>query len=606
MVKKILMAAVSLAAMLPLYSANTPKWVAKAFEIAETQSADMSARVSAAGRLPRSIAKGLQGSEDWTAGFFPGVLWELYEYTGNPEWKARAEQACALLDGQQFNAADHDIGFKMQCSLGQGYALTGDSAYIQPLYRSAKTLSSRYSPQVGLIQSWEPDAARDWKFPVIIDNMMNLELLMEAYKRSGDTTLRDIAKSHADKTMRCHYRPDMSCPHVVDYDPATGDMRRFDWNNGSDDTSNSTWSRGQSWGLYGFTMMYRETGDTAYLRHAERIADFLINHPAMPADMVPYWDYTGASRSKMRDASAAAVMASALMELSAYSPKGSEYFKAGERQLRSLASDAYLAKPGTNSSFILKHATGNYLRNSELDGALSYADYYFLEGLLRYLKLSEGRPLYHLARIGDWFVEAHSLKTTVRFDGGLIEIKTPKGFTMWYDKPLTGSYRVSYSAMLPDKCCETDRVSDLNCFWGAKDPDSEGDLYRNASYRQGIFQRYKTLNLFYVGYGGNHNRTTRFRKYYGGGPGVHDSIARPLIAEYTDPDHLLKPNKWFRVEIEVTPGITTYSVNGEKLFTREVAPGECDGNFGFRLLENHTFIKDFKVEQINTENIAAL
>ena len=606
MVKKILTAAFALAAMLPLNSANAPKWVEKVFETAEQQSVEMFAKVKETGKLPRSVANGLQAPEDWTAGFFPGVLWSLYEYSGEPEWKVRAEQACKLLDGQQYNAADHDIGFKMQCSLGRGYALTGDSSYLQPLYRAAKTLSSRFSPRVGLIQSWEPDSARDWKFPVIIDNMMNLELLMEAYKQCGDTTLRDIAKAHADKTLRCHYRADMSCPHVVEYDPNTGETRRFDWNNGSDDTSNSTWSRGQSWGLYGFTMMYRETGDTAYLRHAERIADFLISHPAMPEDLVPYWDYNGASRSKTRDASAAAIMASALMELSAYSPAGARYFEFGERQLRSLASDRYLAKPGTNSSFILKHATGNYLRKSELDGALSYADYYFLEGLLRYVKLSEGRPLYHLARMGDWFVEAHSLNTMVTFDGERIEIKTPKGFTMWYDKPLRGCYHISYRAMLPDNCCECDRVSDLNCFWGAKDPESPDDLYSNAAYRQGIFQRYKTLCLFYVGYGGNYNSTTRFRRYYGGGPDVDDSIARPLIAEYTDPDHLLKPNEWFLVEIEVRPGVTTYSVNGEELFSREVTPGECDGNFGFRLLENHTYIRDFRVEQTNTENIAAL
>lgn len=601
MVKKILMVVAAFAPMIPSHAEKAPKWVDKVFETAEKQSADMFVKVEETGKLPRSIMKGLQGPEDWTAGFFPGVLWELYEYTGKPEWKDRAERACKLLDGQQFNAADHDIGFKMQCSLGQGYALTGDSAYIQPLYRSAKTLSSRFSPKVGLIQSWEPDASRDWRFPVIIDNMMNLELLMEAYKLSGDKSLRDIAVSHADKTMRCHYREDMSCPHVVDYDPNTGEVRRFDWNNGSDDTSNSTWARGQAWGLYGFTMMYRETGDTAYLRHAEKIADFLLDHPGLPKDMVPYWDYTGAERSKMRDASAAAVMASGLMELSAYSKDGERYFKAGEKQLRSLASDEYLAKPGTHNSFIIKHATGNYLRNSELDGALSYADYYFLEGLLRYLKLSQGKQLYHIGRIGDWFVEAHSLETTVKLDGNVIEIITPKGFTMWYDKPLAGCYRICYKAMLPDNCCKRDRVSDLNCFWGAKDPDAEGDLYRKASYRQGFFQRYKTLCLFYVGYGGNYNGTTRFRKYYGGGPDVNDSIARPLIAEYTDADHLLKPNKWHLVEIEVKPGLTTYSVNGERLFSSEVEPGECDGRFGFRLLENHTFIKDFTVEQLNEE-----
>ena len=214
---------------------------------------------------------------------------------------------------------------------------------------------------------------------------------------SGDTTLRHIALSHADKTLKHHYRKDMSCPHVVDYDPETGKVRKFDWNNGSDNLSNSTWSRGQSWGLYGFTMMYRETGDTKYLTHAEKIADFLLEHPNMPSDMVPYWDYSAPERSKMRDASAAAVMASALMELSTYSAKGDKYFKAGEKQLKSLSSDTYLAETGSNHHFILRHATGNYLRKSELDGALSYADYYFVEGLARYLKILDTGKLYDIS-----------------------------------------------------------------------------------------------------------------------------------------------------------------------------------------------------------------
>ena len=595
-------------ALMTQAATHTPRWVAKAFDVAECQATDMYAKVHERGKLPRSIERGLQGPEDWTAGFFPGVMWNLYEHTGDTVWQHRAEYACTLLEGQQFNAHDHDIGFKMQCSLGRGLELTGNPQYRQKLYRSARTLASRYDPRVGLIQSWEDMPGRDWQFPVIIDNMMNLELLMEAYKLSGDTSLRDVAVRHADKTLRCHYRPDRTCPHVVDYDATTGEVRRFDWNNGSDDTSVSAWSRGQSWGLYGFTMMYRETGDTAYLRHAERIADMLLSHPAMPADMIPYWDYSGAGRSTMRDASAAAIMSSALMELSAYSKDGPRYFAAGEKQLRSLASDEYLAEPGTHGAFIIKHATGNYLRHSELDGALSYADYYFLEGLLRYLKLKHGRPLYHIGRVGaDWFVEAHSPLTTVNIDGNQIEVETPKGFTLWYDMPLTGSYRITYRAMLVDRGGPCDRVSDLNCFWGAADPDSPDDVYRNASYRRGIFQRYKTMRLHYVGYGGNYNGTTRFRRYYGGGPEVHDSIARPLIAEYTDPAHLLKPNKWFKIEIVVRPGITTYAVNGETLFTRDIEPGECDGYFGFRLLENHTVIRDFSVENLdNTDNLANL
>lgn len=600
--RKILTFATALLGVLTA-GATTPEWVENAFRTAEAQSEIMNRRVEAEGRLPRSITRGLVGAEDWTSGFFPGTLWLLYAHTGDSVWEARARKACKLIENERFNAFDHDLGFKMQCSFGTGDAIEPSREYKDILYRSARTLASRYNPRVGLIQSWEADTARDWKFPVIIDNMMNLELLMEAWKESGDSSLRDVAIAHADKTMRCHYRPNMSCPHVVDYDPATGEVRKFDWNNGSDDVSVSTWGRGQSWGLYGFTMMYRETGDRRYLRHAERIADFLLSHPGLPEDMVPYWDYTGAERSDIRDAAAAAVMASALMELSSWSANGEKYFKAGERQLKSLASPEYLATPGTHEGFIVKHAIGNWLWNSELDGGISYADYYFMEALTRYLKLIEGETLFNNSRMfhattGDWFIEAHDPATTVSEHDGVLDITTPKGFSMWYDRPLTGDYRISYKAMLPEKGGKHDRASDLNCFWGTKDPANPDDLYAGASWRQGIFQRYKALQLFYVGYGGNYNSTTRFRKYYGGGPDVSDSIARPVIAEYTDAKHLLKPNKWYKIEISVSEGKSVFSVNGEKLFEYTLSPGEADGYFGLRLLSNHCLIKDFKIEQL--------
>lgn len=385
--------------VLPPQMKEAPAWVTNAFTVAQAQSEAMYKEVMKTKLLARSIQRGLQPKTDWTAGFFPGTLWYLYAYTREDTWKTRAENATALMKGEQNNAFDHDIGFKMYSCYGNGYLLTGNKAYRHIIFRSAKTLTSRYSYKTGLIMSWEPDTKRDWLFPVIIDNMINLELLMEAYKISGDTTLRNIAVSHADKTMKYHYRKNMSCPHVVDYEPETGALRKYDWNNGSDDTTNSTWSRGQSWGLYGYTMMYRETGNLRYLQHAEKIADFLLSHPNMPADMIPYWDYSAPHRSKMRDTSAAAIMASALMELSTYSAQGKEYFEAGEKQLKSLSSPTYLAKPGTHKNFILMHATGNFLRSSELDGALSYADYYFMEGLLRYLKLINGKELYKVAEL---------------------------------------------------------------------------------------------------------------------------------------------------------------------------------------------------------------
>lgn len=376
----------------PKNSKNT--WVEQTFTVIRQQAQEMFAKVKATSRLPRSLEKGMVAPTDWTSGFFPGTLWYLYEYTGDSLWKARATEATALLKQEQFNAFDHDLGFKMYCSYGNGLRLTQDKIYQRIVIRSARTLTSRYSYKTGLIMSWEEDDARDWQFPVIIDNMMNLELLMEAYKLCGDTLLRHIACSHADKTMKHHYRKDYSCPHVVDYDAETGKVRKFDWNNGSCHVENSTWSRGQGWGLYGFTMMYRETKEKRYLQQAEHIARFLLNHPNQTEDLIPYWDYSGVKISTVRDASAAALMASAFLELSTYSPKGKLYFQAGEKILKNLSSAHYLARPSEHGGFILKHATGNYLRNSEVDGGLSYADYYFVEALLRYTRLATGKSLF--------------------------------------------------------------------------------------------------------------------------------------------------------------------------------------------------------------------
>lgn len=583
----------------PLKELQSPEWIRHALSVAISQSEQMYKVVDSTSRLPRSIQNGMVSAADWTAGFFPGILWYLYAYSGDSQWKERAEHATALLQQEQFNAWDHDIGFKMYCSYGTGWRLTRNSDYEKVIFRSAKTLSSRYSYKTGLILSWDANEERDWQFPVIIDNMMNLELLMEAWKLSGDTTLRHIALSHADRTMKYHYRSNLSCPHVVDYEAETGRVRKFDWNNGSDDICNSTWSRGQSWGLYGFTMMYRETNDEKYLHHAERIADFLLTHPGMPKDLIPYWDYTGANRSTMRDASAAAIMASALLELSCYSAKGKKYFEAGEKQLQSLASPTYLAKPGTHQHFIIKHATGNYLRHSELDGSLSYADYYFVEALTRYIRLTNRQPLLPQRQQGInselWLAEDHSGSARLATRGDTLEISTPKGFTLWYKERLTGEYEITYNACMPMQGDPCQRLSDLNCFWGANDPQHPDNLFARTSYRNGIFQRYKTLTLFYVGYGGNYNSTTRFRQYFSGLPGQEDNEVRPVISEYTDPEHLLKPAHWYRIRIVVKKKVTRFYVDGELLFTRELKPQEADGNFGFRLLQNHVLISNFKV-----------
>lgn len=378
----------------PVNSLKQPQWVAHAFEVVEQQAGGMLKTVKKEGLTPRSIERGLRPSEDWTSGFYPGILWYLYDYTGKEKWRKEAAEVTAYLEKEQYSQRDHDIGFRIYCSYGNGYLLTGETSYKQAVVNAAKALSTRYNAKTKTIMSWNPDPARDWKYPVIIDNMMNLELLFEATRFSGDQSFTDIAINHGLTTMKFHYRPDFSCPHVVDYDPATGAFRRMDYNNGFCDPKTAAWSRGQSWGLYGYTLMYRETQDNQYLAFAENIAAFILNHPNLPDDMVPYWDYHAPKIPTMRDASAAAIMASAFLELSTYAENGDRYFKAGEKILKSLSSEKYLAQPGMNGHFVIQHATGNYLRGSEVDGTLIYADYYYVEALLRYLRLINDQPLF--------------------------------------------------------------------------------------------------------------------------------------------------------------------------------------------------------------------
>lgn len=341
------------------------------------------------GKLPRSSQKGFQSIADWTTGFYPGNLWFVYEFTKDKDILEKAKYATSLLEPNKDFTLDHDIGFLMYCSYGNGYRLTQNQSYKDILIHSSKTALKRYSPKVKSIMSWEPNAKRDWKFPVIIDNMMNLEMLLQTTKWTADSTYYKVAVNHANTTMKNQYRKDFSCSHVVDYDPATGKKRKRDWNNGNNDPKTASWSRGQSWGLYGFTFMYKYTGDKKYLQQAENIASYVLNHPKMPKDMVPYWDYNAPKTPTMRDASAAALLASALLELSTLSKEnGVKYFKSAEKILSSLSSPAYLNQSG-KGMFLLKHATGNFVQKSELDGGLIYADYYFLEALLRYQKLKK-------------------------------------------------------------------------------------------------------------------------------------------------------------------------------------------------------------------------
>lgn len=342
------------------------------------------------GKLPKSMKNGKLETSNcywWCSGFFPGVLWYLYENEPTSEIRRYAALYTDRLEAVQHVTDNHDVGFMLYCSYGNGYRLTHDSLYKQVLITGASSLSTRYNPNVKAIRSW--DFNKDiWQYPVIIDNMMNLELLMWTSKIVGNNKYRDIAVNHANTTMDNHFRDNYSCYHVVSYDTLTGKPHIKMTHQGYADES--SWARGQAWALYGFTMMARETGENKYLEQARNIARFLITHPRMPADKIPYWDYDVPNIPDVpRDASAAAIMASALIELSQleYADESKMFLAFAEQQLRSLTSPQYLAEKGTNGNFILKHSTGHFPGKSEIDVPISYADYYYVEALLKMKKI---------------------------------------------------------------------------------------------------------------------------------------------------------------------------------------------------------------------------
>lgn len=341
---------------------------------------------------PRSINKDgsyrLAYKEDWTSGFFPGSLWFLYEHSNKELWKEMAEKYTMALDSAQFVKWNHDVGFMIQNSFGQGYRLTGNEVYKQTVIVAAKSLSSRYRPIAKVIQSWDTDApwiqGKGLDIPVIIDNMMNLNLLYEAAKFTSDSSFLKIANSHASTTIYNQYRKDYSCFHIVDYDHISGEVRKKVNFQGYSDQS--SWARGQAWGLYGYTEVYGETKDDKFLEQAKKIASFIMTNDKIPEDYIPYWDYDDSTiPNTPRDASAAAIVASALLELQGYDKENAkQYITYAVSILRNLSSKEYLAEKGKNGGFILMHSVGNIHEDNETDAPLNYADYYYLEALLRW------------------------------------------------------------------------------------------------------------------------------------------------------------------------------------------------------------------------------
>lgn len=368
-------------------SCKNTNWVDKSVDTAAFQLKQMSEEISDSGKIPRSIRNGeirLEDLYDWTSGFFPGSLWYMYELKGDNYYKEQASKYTDLLYNLKDYTETHDLGFMVYCSYGNGYRLTGNESYLPVMIETADNLASRFNETTQTIRSWD---FGDWEYPVIIDNMMNLELLFWASEFTGNPKYKDVAIRHANTTMKEHYREDFSSYHVIDYSTTTGEpVGKGTYQGYADD---SDWARGQTWGLYGYTVCYRFTKNQKYLDFARNVADFIMKN-VTTEDLIPYWDYDAPNiPNAPRDASAAAITSSALLELSQYVGDGEKYFNYAETVLKNLSSEKYLAKEGENKGFVLMHSVGHLPGNSEIDTPLNYADYYYIEALKRYKELNK-------------------------------------------------------------------------------------------------------------------------------------------------------------------------------------------------------------------------
>lgn len=385
----ILLAAIAAASISCSRQESISAITGRVFELASIQYTAMDACLDE-GRCPKCTDEegNLETSDIgwWCSGFYPGSLWYIYEYTADEAIRELADRHTIRLEPLRRQHTDHDIGFQINCSYGNALRVTGDEKYRQQIIDCAHRLCWRFNPEAGVIRSWD-FLRNDWRYPVIIDNMMNLELLTNAHRMCGVDSLKAIAVQHAQTTLKNHFREDWTSWHLLDYDVSNGQVRYRETVQGY--AHESAWARGQAWALYGYTMMYRETSLPEFLEAAENIGRMLMER--LPEDGIPYWDFDDPDIPEaLRDASAGAIMASAFVELSTLTEDRSlsrDFLATARKQIRTLASDEYLAEPGTNGCFILKHSTGNIPGGTEIDVPLTYADYYFLEALVRHSKL---------------------------------------------------------------------------------------------------------------------------------------------------------------------------------------------------------------------------
>jgi unsaturated chondroitin disaccharide hydrolase len=335
--------------------------------------------------FPKTGKYEFSGSGWWCSGFYPGTLLYIYEQTKDTIAYNEATRILKVLEKEKYNTSTHDLGFMMYCSFGNANRIAPQPAYKEILLTSAKSLASRFNPTVGCIKSWNSKAS---DYLVIIDNMMNLELLFWATQATGDSSFYKIAVTHANTTMKNHFRGDYSSYHVINYNVLTGEVQQKRTAQGF--ANESAWARGQAWGLYGYTVMYRETRDKKYLEQAKHIASFILNHPNLPADKIPYWDFNAPNiPDALRDASAAAAISSALLELCKYveAADAKKYVAVAVTILKHLSSPTYKATLGTNGGFLIQHCVGHMPQQTEIDVPLTYADYYYVEAMMRYQQL---------------------------------------------------------------------------------------------------------------------------------------------------------------------------------------------------------------------------
>ena len=329
-------------------------------------------------------------AEEWCSGFWPGILWMDYA-SRNEEERAELGKVAAgyteVLKPLAYQPAyDHDLGFIIINSFLKGYEQTHNEEYKTIALAAADTLATLFNPTVGTMLSW-PRHVKDYGgHNTIMDNMINLELLLWAADNGGSPRLRDIAVKHAETTMENHFRPDGSCYHVAVYDTLTGDFIKGVTHQGYADWS--MWSRGQSWAIYGYTMVYRYTHDKRFLDFAQKVTDIYLKRLGETSDdWVPLWDMDDPRGTEApKDASAACVVASALLDLCQYVEveKAETYRAAAEHMLTDLSTERYQSRD-KNVAFLM-HSTGHHPAGSEIDACIVYADYYYIEALLKYKK----------------------------------------------------------------------------------------------------------------------------------------------------------------------------------------------------------------------------